>query len=481
MTSTKKELLSGIFYSGISKYSGIIISLIVAGVLARLIAPEEFGIVAIATVIISFFGFFSDLGIAPAIIQNKELTKQDLNKIFSFTVWTGIGVSILFYFFSFPISWFYKSHSVLTICQLLSLNLFFAAISIVPNALLYKKKQFKFIAIRSLTIQITGGTIAVSAALLGAGIYALIINPIFSSLFLFIISYRKEPQKILPSMGLDAVKKIFSFSCYQFMFNVINYFSRNLDKLLIGKYMTMTDLGYYEKSYRLMMLPLQNITQVISPVMHPVFSNFQNNLQKLSSSYERVIHLLALIGFPLSVFLYFNAYEITIIIFGDKWIPSVPIFQILSLSVGFQLVLSTSGSIFQAANDTKSLFICGVISTILNVAGILIGVFILQTLESIAWCICITFATNFFICYLWMYQKTLNRNIFFLFKEIRSSIVLTFIEIIVLYPIYKYYTFSTPIVNIFLSGSIFIVVFLLYVQLSKEFDVVLFIKRKFNF
>lgn len=96
MASIKKELISGVLYTAISKYSGIIISLVVTGILARLIAPEEFGIVAIATVIISFFGIFSDLGIAPAIIQNKDLTGKDLNRIFSFTLWLGIMISILF-------------------------------------------------------------------------------------------------------------------------------------------------------------------------------------------------------------------------------------------------------------------------------------------------------------------------------------------------------------------------------------------------
>ena len=273
MSSTKKELLSGVFYTAIAKYSGIIVSLVVAGILARLIEPEEFGIVAIATVIISFFSIFSDLGIAPAIIQNKELSQKDLSNIFTFTIWLGISISILFFLCSWPISHFYKNGTLLTICQLLSLNLFFASANIVPNALLFKEKEFKFIAYRSLTIQISGGVMAITAAILGAGLYALIINPILSSILLFIISFRKKPQELAQTWGIQSMKKILSFSAYQFMFNVINYFSRNLDKLLIGKYMDMVALGYYEKSYRLMMLPLQNITHVISPVMHPIFEN----------------------------------------------------------------------------------------------------------------------------------------------------------------------------------------------------------------
>src|SRR5699024_4389501 len=106
--------------------------------------------------------------------------------------------------------------------------------------------------------------------------------------------------------GIPSIRKIFKFSAYQFIFNIINYFSRNLDKLLIGKYMGMSPLGYYEKSYRLMMLPLQNITHVITPVMHPIFSDYQHDLNHLAGAYEKIIRLLAFIGLPLSVFLWFS-------------------------------------------------------------------------------------------------------------------------------------------------------------------------------
>lgn len=94
----KQQLFSGVFYTAIAKYSGIIISLVVAGILARLLSPDDFGIVAIATVIISFFAIFTDMGLSPAIIQNKTLTQDDLTNIYSFTFWTGIaGRSALFY------------------------------------------------------------------------------------------------------------------------------------------------------------------------------------------------------------------------------------------------------------------------------------------------------------------------------------------------------------------------------------------------
>ncbi|MEY8612039.1 lipopolysaccharide biosynthesis protein [Parabacteroides segnis] len=478
MTSTKKELLSGVFYTAIAKYSGIIVSLVVAGILARLIDPEDFGVVAIATVIISFFNIFSDLGIAPAIIQNKTLLKKDFSNIFTFTLWLGISIAILFFLCSWPISHFYKNNTLLTICQLLSLNLFFASANIVPNALLYKKKEFKFIAYRSLTIQIIGGSMAIIAALMGAGLYALVINPILSSILLFIISFRKNPQKLSRTWGIQSMKKIFSFSAYQFMFNVINYFSRNLDKLLIGKYMDMVALGYYEKSYRLMMLPLQNITHVISPVMHPIFSDFQNDLTKLSISYNKVIRFLAFIGFPLSVLLCSCSKEIILIIFGEQWMPSVPVFQILSISVGIQIILSTSGSIFQAANDTRSLFICGLFSTLLNIIGILTGIFFFKTLEAVAWCICITFTINFVQCYIWMYKITFKEDLWKFWKQFLSPTLLTGILIVCLLPIYYISDKSSIYASLLLKGSVFTIIYVAYVQIRGEYNIINFIKSK---
>ena len=407
----KQQLFSGVFYTAIAKYSGIIISLVVAGILARLLSPDDFGIVAIATVIISFFAIFTDMGLSPAIIQNKALTQDDLTNIYSFTFWTGIAVALLFFIASWPISAYYDSPILRTLCQLLSINLFFASVNIVPGALFYKNKEFKFIAIRSFVIQITAGTGAVIAALSGAGLYALLITPIVSSILIYIISFHRYPQHLRMTLGLSSIRKIFSYSVYQFLFNVICYFSRNLDKLLIGKHMGMSDLGYYEKSYRLMMLPLQNITQVVTPVMHPIFSDFQDDKMKLATSYERIIRFLAFIGLPLSVLLFFTAEEVTLIIFGNQWLPSVAVFRILALSVGIQIILSSSGSIFQAAGDTRSLFICGLFSSTLNVAGIVLGIFYFGTLTAIAGCIVTTFTINFVQCYWQMYRVTFRRSV----------------------------------------------------------------------
>lgn len=478
MDSTKKQLLSGVFYTAISKYSGLLVSLIVAAILARVLSPEDFGIVAIATVIIAFFGFFTDLGIAPAIVQKKELTNKDLSSIFSFTIWAGIIISSLFFLASWPIASYYNNHTLKSICQWLSLDLFFASANIVPNAILFKNKEFKYLAIRSIIVQAIGAIASVCAALMGAGLYALVINPILSSFLLFLIAFKKYPQKLRFDFGISSMKKIFSFTMYQFFFDVINYFSRNLDKLLIGKYLGLSPLGYYEKSYRLMMLPLQNITHVISPVIHPIFSDYQNDFNKLATSYEKIIRFLAFISFPLSVLLFFCAREITLIIFGPQWIPSVPIFQILSITIGTQIILSTSGSIFQSSNDTRSLFICGLFSSCLNILGLFICIFILKSLQAVAWGILITYTINFFQCYWWMYKVTFKLSMKHFWLQYISPLILSCILCIILFFIDTTTNNSNIFFSVIIKGCTFLLIFVTYIQLTKEFDIMKKMREK---
>lgn len=473
MTSNvKKQLLSGVLYTALAKYSGIIVSLVIAGVLARLLTPNDFGIVAIATVIIAFFNLFTDMGISPAIIQNKSLTQKELSAIFSFTIWIGAGISLLFFAASWFIASYFESDILRTICQLLAINLFFASATIVPGALFYRNKEFRFIALRSFAIQITVGIVAVIAALCGAGLYALVITPILSSMLLFIISYLRYPQRLYFTLGIAPIQKIFSYSIYQFLFNLINYFSRNLDKLLIGKYMNMSALGYYEKSYRLMMLPLQNITQVITPVMHPILSDFQNDLSHLATSYERIIRFLAFIGFPLSVLLFFTSEEIILIIFGSQWMLSVPVFRILTFSIGIQIVLSSSGSIFQAAGDTRSLFICGLFSSTLNVAGMLLGIFYFGTLTALALCIVVTFSFNFIQCYWMMYYVTFHRRSLWTFiRQLGSPLAVSLLMMILLFPLQLIMQNTNIFISLTIKSLICFIIFGVYIQLANEYDI----------
>ena len=465
MSSFKKELFVGVTYTALSKYVGIIVGIVISAILARLLTPSDFGVIAVAMVFIAFFSIMSDLGISAAIIQKKELTKENLNSIFSFTVYFGLILGLSFFFCSFAISYFYSQDSLLQICQFLSISLFFNTINIVPSGLLKKAKRFRFLAVRSIVVQIILGVLSVFAAYYGAGVYALLINPILGSIIVFGINYYQYPQRFRFFIDAKPLKRIASYSLYSFGFSVINYFSRNLDTILIGKYIGMVSLGYYEKSYRLMLMPVQNITSVFTPVLHPILSNYQNDLEFIYEKFERLILCLFAVGLPITVLLYFSAREIILLLYGSQWIPAISVFSILALTTPPQLVSSTFGAIYQATNNTKSMFFVGIINTILSVLFLLVGLFYYKTIEGVAWMwLCALYLGTW--CWWYIFHCIFHKSIIKLLKKCKLSFLLT----VLLAGIY--YVINVYVPNMLVSLSIKVIIgggFILYLLVRYKY------------
>ncbi|MGN6602253.1 MAG: lipopolysaccharide biosynthesis protein, partial [Ginsengibacter sp.] len=400
MTSIKKTLSTGIFYTALARYSGIVISIITGAVLARLLTPREFGIVALVTLFVTFFNMLSEFGLGAAIIQNQTLSEEDVASIFSFSILFGFILAALFYLAAPLIAAFYNNAQLVSVSRLLSLSVLFFSAQIVPRALYIKALKFKQMGIISLSIQIAAGIITIIMAYKGFSYYALVVQSILVSGFSLVVFYLFAPVKLGLKVKITAVKKIIRFSTFQFMFNFINFFSRNADNLLIGKYFGSAPLGYYDKSYRLMMMPVENLTHVITPVLMPVLSEYQDEKRTVYNTYLKVIKILATIGFPLSVFLYFSASEIIEIIYGHQWEQSIPVFKLLALTVGLQMALSSTGAIFQAVNRTDLMFYGGCLTALFMIAGICYGVFAGKTLISVAQGLVAAFTLNFF---LWFY------------------------------------------------------------------------------
>lgn len=352
--NVKKTLLSGMLYNAMAKYSLLIVNFIITAILARILTPEQFGTVAIATVFMSFFTSLTTVGISPAIVQNKELTEEDYRGLNTATWIVALVLSGLF-ILSVPVfsKFFDYGRELEIVLYLLSLCIFFSVAAIVPNALLLKAKSFKVIAIRSVVVQVLTGIGAVIYALCGGGMYALLVNPILGNFFILIINYFCRPVSF--SLNLSACNKIVSFASYQMLFNLVYLIYREVDKFCIGKVLGATALGYYEKSYRLMLMPLTNISSVISPVLHPVLSEYQNDIDYIRQAYVKMLRMLSEIGCVLSLLLFSFADIIILLFFGDQWSPAIPVFQTLSLSVVFQIIQTPIGAVMQSLNKVKSL------------------------------------------------------------------------------------------------------------------------------
>lgn len=410
MGSIKKDVAKGVFWIAIAKYSGIVIQIIVSAILARKISPAAFGVIAVAMVILSFLNILADIGIGPAIVQYKQLTKHHLNTLFTLTFYLGTFLGIGMYFFSGMISQIYSNQALVSVCQLLSLVIFFNSLNVVPNSLMRKDKRFHTIAKRTLFFQILSGSVAVWGAFRGWGIYALLVSPTITAIGVFSVNYFYYPLRFVMRINSEVVKLVSFFSFFQFAFSFCNYFSRNLDKLIIGKYFSMTQLGYYDKSYHLMMLPIQNVSYVIEPVLHPVLSSLQNNRQELCKKNTKLAVFISNVSFPVGLILYFCAGELIRIVYGNQWDAAIPVFRILALSLPLQMILSTNVPVFQAAGKTNHLFISGMLNTICTVCGFMIAAFWGKSIEAVAWSWDITLLINFISTYFILHIFTIKES-----------------------------------------------------------------------
>lgn len=448
MSDIKNAMIKGLAWSAIEKYSVFLVSLIVSMVLARLLAPKDFGVVAIATVIINFLSIFSTMGIGPAIIQRKNLSNDDINNIFSFSVIISLILTLIFFASSWLIAHYYAEVQLITICHVLCINLFFGGINMVPSALMAKNRRFKEIAIRTVVLQILTGAIAVYAAYNGFGVYSLLISPTVTSIAMMFYNCHFYPVKFKINIDIKIIKSIFSYSSYQFGFEFINYFSRNLDKLIIGKYISANALGYYDKSYRLMQLPAGQLTGVINPVLQPIMSTLQDDMTQMAQKYNKIIKFIGCISFPLSIFLYFSGDEIITLFYGDNWQFSVRSFQILALSLPTQMILSTSGGIWQSCNATKHLFWVGFINTLVTVTGFVLACVFYRTIESVAFAWTVTSILNFFTTYIIMYQSILNNSFFQMLKVLLVPFLCLVVTTLLLYVLGQMLVINNLIISI---------------------------------
>lgn len=171
-----EQFKKGILYTAIGKYSLVIIQLFVQAILARLLVPEEFGIVSAINIFLVFFQLLSDFGIGAAIVQNKDLTDSDINSIFSFSIYFALALAIVFALLGYPISLFYNNPVFINVSYVLAITAFFYGILVVPQSLLLQKQNFKFLNMTTVVGAVIGGVTSILLAYLNFSYYAIIIG-----------------------------------------------------------------------------------------------------------------------------------------------------------------------------------------------------------------------------------------------------------------------------------------------------------------
>lgn len=372
-SSLKDKSVSGVKWSTISQISRQGTQLLTTVVLARLLAPSDFGLLGMATVVIGFIAIFKDLGTSAAIIQKRDLSDELLSSIF----WVNAGfgtLSMAVVFFGARLGGlFYNNPEVVPILQALSVSFFISGLSILQQALLERSLAFNTLGKIEIISVVCGAIIGIGLALSGTGVWSLVFQLLTTVSATTVLLWLNSKWRPKPVFNWIEVKAVSSYSLNLTGFSIFNYFSRNADYLLIGRYLGAQDLGYYTLAYRILLFPLQNISLVIERVMFPVYSNIQKDNKRFINIYLKVAAAIALISFPLMTGVFTLSKPFISALFGIKWEPVILLIMILAPVGLIQSIGTTVGTIYKAKGRTDWLFRWGVGSGIFTIIAFIIG------------------------------------------------------------------------------------------------------------
>lgn len=356
-----------------SKYVSMGAQLVITAVLARLIAAEDFGLVAIVTVFTGLFSLLSDMGVGVAIVQYRELSEDDYGALFGFSILLAAALTFAFCLASPLIAHVYGDSRLVGLCLAAAPLLTFSTLNMVPSGLMLKARKFDVIGLRLVCATVVSGAAAIIAAANGAGCLALIFQSTLSAAIVLVWNLIARPVRNVSFHFAAPLKLIFSYSVYQFAFSVINYMSRNLDNMLIGKFMGSTQLGYYDKAYKLTGYPLSAFSSVIGSVVQPFMAEHQDDPDYVFAFWQKIEKLLSLVGVCVACIFFVASSEIVDLFYGSGWGMAKAPFSILAISVYFQMMGNPSGAFFQSLGRTDYMFKVGVINTLITLAGLSVG------------------------------------------------------------------------------------------------------------
>lgn len=376
-----------------SKYASIALQLLVTAMLSRLLSPADFGLISIVSVFTSFFTLFSDLGIGTAVVQYQDLSDDDCSGLFCFSIILSFLLCGLFIFAAYPISSFYGDERLFSLCIAVCPSLLFSSLNMVPNGLMLKKRRFRVIGIRLITTTALSGLVAIVFAMSGFAYYALALQTVVNQFLIFIWNYLSNPILSLNWHFIKPLKRVYSYSLYQFGFSFINYFSRNMDNLVIGRVFGSVGLGYYDKAYKLTTYPLNSISSVLASVVQPYMASHQDDRNIIFNAWLKITRLLSMVAIYISVIFFTCSGEIIELFYGSQWGSSVPLFSILSVTVYFQMLGNPTGAFFQSLGRTDLMFKAGCVNTCLTMLGLCGGV-VCGTLSSVSVGIALAFSLH---------------------------------------------------------------------------------------
>jgi len=342
-------------------------------VLARLLTPQDYGLIGMVAILVGFLGMFQYLGLSTATIQWSEINHQQVSALF----WMNMALSaaiMLVTIAAAPLAaWFYKEPRLIGITIGYAFSILLTGLYIQHEAILIRQMRFAITAVIEVSAMAIGLVAAIISASYGARYWALVINQLVLAMVSVIgmwAACRWRPSWPRRSAG---VRSMLNFGSNVTGFNVMQYFARNADNALIGKFWGAYELGLYSRAYQMLLMPMQQINAPLAAVAVPALSRLADSPERYRDAYLKILEKLVMITMPLGAFMIATSDWLVLLLLGPQWKATGTIFMLLGIAAIIQPVTKTSWWLFSTQGRSRDLFHWGIIGAVIAVGSIIAG------------------------------------------------------------------------------------------------------------
>lgn len=347
--SLVKKTLAGMRWTTLATVINVSFNIGFTAVMARLLTPAAFGLVAMAQIAIRFISYFAQLGVSPALVQKPSLTEKDIRAAFTVSVIVNTLLFLLMWLIAPKVSKFFDNSSIIYILRGLSSAFLFSGASVISMALLRRNLMFKKIAqVEVISYVIGYGLIGIGCAANGLGVWSLVLAVVGQELIVLVVSYTFVRHSIRPSSTWADIQYFLKYGGKYSTVGFLEYIGQNVDSLLIGRWFGESMLGVYNRAQMVVKLPMHHIGTTITKVLFPILSGAQDNLQKIANAFLVGWLLIGGLAFAISFSLIPAASDVVLTLLGPQWTSTIPIVKIAALAVPFAFLTVLSGIVCDA-------------------------------------------------------------------------------------------------------------------------------------
>lgn len=372
--SLRHKTIHGVGWSFIDNISNSGITFLVGLVLARLLTPEEYGIMAMIAIFIAISNSIIDSGFSNALIRKTRIERVDYNTVFYFNLTVSILIYVLLHLAAPAISVFFKEPVLLAVIRVIGWVLIINALAIIPRTQFVRNVDFKTQTKVSLISSISSGVIGIGMALGGMGVWSLVGQQLsrqfLNTLFLWVYS-KWHP---VWEFSMKSFKELFGFGSKLLLSGLLDTIYKNIYYIVIGRFYTSAQLGQYTRAEQFNMIFSSNLTSVVQRVSYPVLSSIQEEPERLREAYRKVIKITMLITFACMLGLAAVAKPLILILIGEKWLPAVYFLQIICFSGMLYPLHAINLNILQVKGRSDLFLKLEIIKKIIAVGPIVVGI-----------------------------------------------------------------------------------------------------------